>query len=61
MTLLPIFLRLDRRPVLVVGAGTVALAKIESLRNAGAAITVVAPATAPQIEERSEERRVGKV
>lgn len=54
MSLLPIFLRLDRRPVLVVGAGTVALAKIESLRTTGAAITVVAPAAAPQIEELSE-------
>lgn len=44
MNLLPIFLRLEHRRVLVVGAGTVALAKIESLRAAGASITVVAPA-----------------
>lgn len=43
MSLLPIFLRLERRSVLVVGAGTVALAKIESLRQSGAVITVVAP------------------
>jgi precorrin-2 dehydrogenase/sirohydrochlorin ferrochelatase len=49
MTLLPIFLRLDRRPVLVVGAGTVAFAKIETLRAAGAVITVVAPHAIPQI------------
>jgi len=54
MSLLPIFLRLARRPVLVVGAGTVALAKIESLRHAGAAITVVAPAGAPQFNELVE-------
>lgn len=54
MSLLPIFLRLDRRPVLVVGAGTVALAKIESLRAAGAAITVVAPTAAPQFRELVE-------
>ena len=51
MTLLPVFLRLERRPVLVVGAGTVALAKIESLRAAGAALTVVAPAAVPQIRD----------
>lgn len=51
MSLLPVFLRLERRPVLVVGAGSVALAKIESLRNTGAAITVVAPQAAPQIRE----------
>lgn len=43
MSLLPVFLRLDGRKCLVVGAGTVALAKIESLRGAGAEITVVAP------------------
>ena len=51
MSLLPVFLRLDRRPVLVVGAGTVALAKIESLLSTGAVITVVAPAAAPQVAE----------
>ncbi len=43
MSLLPVFLRLEGRKCLVVGAGTVALAKIESLRGAGAEITVVAP------------------
>ena len=41
--LLPVFLRLEGRRCLVVGAGTVALQKIESLRSAGAEITVVAP------------------
>lgn len=51
MSLLPVFLRLERRPVLVVGAGTVALAKIESLRNTGAVVTVVAPLATPQIRE----------
>jgi siroheme synthase-like protein len=51
VTLLPIFLRLERRPCLVVGAGTVALAKIESLRAAGAAITVVAPEAIPAVRE----------
>jgi siroheme synthase-like protein len=54
MPLLPIWIRLERRPVLVVGAGTVALAKIESLRSTGAQITVVAPAAAPQILELVE-------
>lgn len=56
VTLLPIFLRLDRRPSLVVGAGTVALAKIESLRAAGAAITVVAPQAIPQIRELASQK-----
>jgi len=51
MTLLPIFLRLEGRPCLVVGAGTVALAKIESLLLAGAKVTAVAPKTIPRIRE----------
>jgi len=54
VTLLPIFLRLERRPCLVVGAGTVALAKIESLRTAGATITVIAPAAIPAVRELAE-------
>jgi precorrin-2 dehydrogenase / sirohydrochlorin ferrochelatase len=54
MNLLPLFLRLDRRPVLVVGAGAVALAKIESLRPTGAQIAIVAPAAAPQFHELVE-------
>ena len=51
MNLLPVFLRLERRPVLVVGAGTVALAKVESLRSTGAFLTVVAPQALPQIRD----------
>lgn len=51
MNLLPIFLRLEGRRCLVVGAGTVGLAKIESLLAAGAQITVVAPKTIPRIRE----------
>jgi len=42
VSLLPVFLRLEGRKCLVVGAGTVAQAKIENLLEAGAAITVVA-------------------
>ncbi len=55
MSLLPIFLRLERRPCLVVGAGTVALAKIQSLRNAGAAIAVVAPEAAVAVRTLATE------
>lgn len=49
MSLLPVFLRLERRPVLVVGAGTVAQSKLQSLRSTGAVITVVAPEAIPAI------------
>ena len=43
MSLLPIFLKLEDRPCLVVGAGEIALSKIESLLEAGARVRVVAP------------------
>ena len=41
--LYPVFLRLEDRPVLLVGGGTVAAAKLEGLLAAGARVTVVAP------------------
>jgi uroporphyrin-III C-methyltransferase/precorrin-2 dehydrogenase/sirohydrochlorin ferrochelatase len=41
--LLPLFVKLAGRPVLVVGGGVVATSKIASLIATGAAITVVAP------------------
>jgi uroporphyrin-III C-methyltransferase/precorrin-2 dehydrogenase/sirohydrochlorin ferrochelatase len=42
--LLPIFLKLSGRPVLVVGGGTVAASKLDTLLPTGASVTVVAPA-----------------
>jgi len=56
MTLLPIFLRLDRRPVVVIGAGTVALSKIESLLPTGAQLTVVAPAAIEPVQALAREK-----
>lgn len=41
--LFPIFLKLDRRRVLVVGGGPVAAGKTRSLLEAGARVTVVSP------------------
>lgn len=43
MDLFPVFLKLDGRPVLVVGGGAVAAAKIQALAPTGARLTVVAP------------------
>ena len=54
MSLLPIFLKLDRRPCLVVGAGEVASGKIESLVASDAAVTVVAPWARPEIVRLTE-------
>jgi uroporphyrin-III C-methyltransferase / precorrin-2 dehydrogenase / sirohydrochlorin ferrochelatase len=49
MSLLPIFLKLDGRPGLLVGAGTVALDKIGSLLKTGIRLRVVAPEAHEQI------------
>ncbi len=49
--LLPIFVKLEARPCLVVGAGIVGSQKIMSLLECGALVTVVAPWAKPEIEE----------
>ncbi|MGD0497435.1 MAG: bifunctional precorrin-2 dehydrogenase/sirohydrochlorin ferrochelatase [Bryobacteraceae bacterium] len=46
----PVFLNLKDRPVLVVGAGCVALRKVKGLLEAGARVTVVAPEWEPEFE-----------
>ena len=51
MDYLPLFLRLGKLPVLVVGAGPVAVRKISLLLAAGAEVTVVAPAAVPIIRD----------
>ena len=48
--LLPVFLKLDGRRVVVVGGGPVAAGKLAALRAAGARIEVVAPDIQPEIE-----------
>ena len=50
-TLLPIFLKLDGRSVLIVGGGPVAASKLDALLPTGARVTVVAPDVAPAIVE----------
>jgi siroheme synthase-like protein len=55
----PIFLSLKDRPVLVVGAGKVALRKTRALLEAGARVTVVAPEWDEEFE-RLPVRRVAR-
>jgi precorrin-2 dehydrogenase / sirohydrochlorin ferrochelatase len=47
--LFPAFIKLEGRPCLVVGAGSIATSKIASLLRAAARITVVAPEAKPEI------------
>ncbi len=58
MSLFPIFVKLEGRPVLLVGAGPVGESKIGGLLSAGAAVTVVAPAATPAIRRLADEGTV---
>ena len=51
MAVFPVFLKLEGRRVLVVGAGPVAASKLRPLVDAGARVTVVAPRVVREIEE----------
>ena len=55
MSLLPIFLKLEGRRCLVVGAGVVALEKIGSLLKHGARVRVVAPAGRAEVRRLADE------
>jgi precorrin-2 dehydrogenase/sirohydrochlorin ferrochelatase len=51
MSLFPLFLKLEGRPCLVVGAGNVAQSKIRSLLDSGANVRVIAPQANSAVEE----------
>jgi siroheme synthase-like protein len=58
MTIFPAFLKLQNRPVLVVGGGAIATSKIPSLLEAGARVTVVAPKLNCELAERVRNREI---
>jgi len=58
-TLFPMFLKLEGRRCLVVGAGKVAEGKIASLIESGANVEVVAKHALPTIAQWSDEGRIG--
>ena len=58
MSMLPIFVKLDSRRCLLVGAGNVALDKIGSLLKTGLKLRVVAPEARPEIEQLAIEGKL---
>jgi uroporphyrin-III C-methyltransferase / precorrin-2 dehydrogenase / sirohydrochlorin ferrochelatase len=58
MSLFPIFVKLEGRPVLVVGAGPIAESKIGGLLSADASLTVVAPRATSIIREWAAEGKL---
>jgi uroporphyrin-III C-methyltransferase / precorrin-2 dehydrogenase / sirohydrochlorin ferrochelatase len=58
MSLLPVFLKLDGRPGLLVGAGNVALEKIASLLPTGVQLRVIAPKAAKEIRQLATEGKL---
>ena len=57
-SLFPMFVKLERRPVLVVGAGHVAESKIGGLLETGAEIRVIARQATEQVQEWARSGRV---
>jgi uroporphyrin-III C-methyltransferase/precorrin-2 dehydrogenase/sirohydrochlorin ferrochelatase len=58
MSLLPIFLKLAGRSCLLVGAGSVALDKIDSLLKTGLSLRVVAPHALPEVQQLEREGKL---
>ncbi len=58
MPLLPVFLKLEGRPALLVGAGTVALDKIGSLLKTGLRLRVVAPEAKLEVRQMAVEGKL---
>jgi len=56
--LFPLFLKLEGRPCLVVGAGSIAASKIASLIEAGANVAVVAPWASDDLQKLAAEGRI---
>lgn len=58
MSLFPVFVKLEGRPVLLVGAGPVGEAKVAGLLASGAAVTVVAPRATASITKWAAEGKL---
>jgi uroporphyrin-III C-methyltransferase / precorrin-2 dehydrogenase / sirohydrochlorin ferrochelatase len=61
MNLQPVFLKLDGRPGLLVGAGNVALEKLNTLLTSGVRLRVIAPTIKEEIRTFADEGRIDLV
>jgi siroheme synthase-like protein len=57
-SLFPLFLKLEGKRCLVVGAGFIGLEKVESLLRCGASISVVAPTAVERVRQLSSEGKI---
>jgi precorrin-2 dehydrogenase/sirohydrochlorin ferrochelatase len=58
MQMFPLFLKLEKRRCLVVGAGSIAESKIAGLVDTGARVRVVAPEATPQVRAWARSRKI---
>src|ERR1035438_8996035 len=56
--LFPIFLKLDSRKCVVVGAGSIAGQKLETLLDSGADLLIIAPVASSEIQDLARNGRV---
>jgi siroheme synthase-like protein len=56
--LLPVFVKLEGRPCLVVGGGAIGLQKVRSLLECGANVTVVAPDARDEVRDLEEQGKI---
>ena len=54
----PLFMPLEDRPVVVIGGGTVAERKVETLLGYGARVTIVSPEATPALQELARSGRI---
>lgn len=54
----PLFMHLEDRPVVVIGGGTVAERKVETLLGYGARVTIVSPEATPALQELARSGRI---
>lgn len=56
--LFPLFLKLERRSCVVIGAGVIAASKVVALLEAGARVTVVAPRAVADVRKLAKEEKI---